>query len=255
MGSRIMLRHFGEMDAASTRVMSSRFYLSWPKVLSKAYTVSTVESGWRNIHFLPFNQEGILSNCPVYRNLNEEQKDELAFLMPRLIRHCLSKHQGCANGDDIYSVMGHVIGRPNKGIDGVRALQTYDLNRSRAGFYTLDTMMAALHERALYREQLEEETVAKRRAKEIERELMKARKSTTAFKRVVNNKKAAECEWCCMPPKPSGAFARCATCTRIYCLETDCVEQCRVHFVKCLARSERIGADAIAAADQELNNA
>ena len=89
-----------------------------------------------------------LCNCPAYLKLTEEQKDEVAFLMPKLIHRCLTRGQGYANDEDIFDVMGHVVGHPNRHKEGVRPLESFDLGRCRAGFYTAPTMMTALENRS-----------------------------------------------------------------------------------------------------------
>ena len=245
-----------EMDAASRRVIS-RFYLSWDMILSKAYTISTIQSGWRNIHFLPFNQEGILSNCPAYRRLTLEQKDDIALLMPKLIIRCLNKHQGCAHDEDIHVVMGEIIGHPNRHKEGIRPLETFDVGRSRAGFYTAPTMYEALKSRANYKQAMKAEAESQKKIKQTQQSILRAKKKSPAFKRYVNHKKTTECENCLEGLDNDnvrhGRAAKCNTCTRLYCLKEECVACYQDHAMKCYEKSAKIASTALQAAEDDLS--
>lgn len=171
-----------DIDSASRRVYC-RFYLSWDTILSEAYVQSTLKKGWSDVNFCPFDQEGILSNCPSYAiNLSEEQKSQVAFLMPNLIEKVIKSGVGYATDTQIYNTLGEIIGRPNRDKNTetktVRQLETMNIGRGRAGFFTAPGMQKSLDDRAKYQMEVEDAKIRARATKLALQEANTAKRAT-----------------------------------------------------------------------------
>lgn len=244
-----------------SRRVVSRFYLSWDRILSKAYTMPTITKGWLDIHFNPFNQNGVLDNCPSYRNLTEDEKSDLAFRMPRLMKMAAASGVGYATDDQIFEVLGDIVGRPNRDPNPeakeVRKLETMNIGRGRAGFFTAPGMEKALADRAQYLADIVAEKEEKKRLKEARRLANKLKRGTSAYKRGIGRMRRGmeECEACMWKINgvPTRLFITCETCPRKFCSEPSCLSHYQnIHFPVCLQASTLDTDVIMAAATTEL---
>jgi hypothetical protein len=256
-----------EMDPSSRRVIS-RFFLSWDGMLDKAYTVTTVGGGWRAAHFKPFSQEGVYDNSPAYENLPESSKDELAFLMPLLISKVLRSGVSAPTDDQIFEVVGHIVGRPNRDKDQEkggklkRRLETMAIGRGRAGFYTAEGMKKALADRQDYKVGLENDRLEKKLIKETVKNTEKLKKQSNSYKLGMSRQKrgssfvSTQCENCFRKVEefPSLVLTSCSTCPRKWCSSDLCLaEYSNIHFPKCVAYATKVNNDLLLNAQRELD--
>ena len=104
--------------ATASRRVFIRFLYTFPTQIDKHVTELTLRKGWRDIFVYPLNQRGMFEVVPAYRNLSDEEKEELDARVPDIIAECIE--QGSANASDevIFKHVGHIIGQPRRGLPG-----------------------------------------------------------------------------------------------------------------------------------------
>ena len=150
------------MSAASCRTFL-RFLNELPTVISGAFTMRNVQSAFSGTGIHPFSQREIFLKCPAYAQFTIGEQSVIDAKMHELVARALSK--GYSADEEIYSVLGHIIGYPARGLSNtdntcttsattttttttsnnfsrstksVISLQTMLVHRWRAAFFTED---------------------------------------------------------------------------------------------------------------------
>lgn len=102
--------HNGPMDGPSRQTYAA-YFLKLKSISASAFLNEKLSKAFETACVYPFNQKLMLERCA--RTLKEEEMEEVFRLMPKLVAKAISKGHGAyASDDDIYDVLGHIIGTP-----------------------------------------------------------------------------------------------------------------------------------------------
>lgn len=104
-----------EVPLASRRVVI-RFHYCLQQQILRIFTENAISGSFIAAGVWPFNQQTMLDHCPAYRDPNlfdEMRKIEMAGRFPSLI--ALAMPSGYPSDDQIFEVMGDLVGPPQRG--------------------------------------------------------------------------------------------------------------------------------------------
>jgi hypothetical protein len=235
----VLLAHH-KIDKASVDCFVG-FFQQIPVVISKAFSHTTITSGWATSGIYPFSAETIMEKCSKWDLLDEEQRVRCREAIPILMEN--TRLSGICRDSDIAALVGDIVMTEIKGMDGKVINQQRSLWMNKDGVLQHRRHLHAEKQRILQIAR-EKQLAAEKRAEEKKRllEEQAVRHEPRVDATVVTSCFNEGCKDATflrqIKPTEDDKWRGCRYCGVFYCHKKACYERLLKHMPVCKRRKE-----------------